>query len=283
MRSSLSSRILILAAIIIAALCGGGYLAWRSSRASTLEFLVRDAVSGQWVWDTTAIVGDREMRLYYQSDQGPATQIFTRLTPGDTVLQISAPSYSPVSIPLTLPRGATSIATPVDLVGYEIPGLARWVMFEEWVGNRIAVEMRPLDAGGKAVVNHPCLDLWVGARVSVQQSSASAVGGRSRGAELFRGEIQWEWDPTPESLFRYAALIPAASIRATSEPVWVIDYLVVVPDPRKIDRHEVKSIMDAALARPVDEVAERLEPLETEGLLRAYAYTSWGVDGGRRD
>jgi hypothetical protein len=271
---------LIAASIILASVAAGSSLTWLFSREVTLEFQVHDEVSGQWVWDATAVAEDREMRLYYQSDHGPKPQVFSRLTPGETRLEISAPSYITVSVPVMLRRGKNHVERPIELVGYEIPGLNRWIMFEEWVGNRIMVEMRPLDEDGRAVINHPSLDLWVAARISVQEGAPTDTSGGRRGAELFAGQIDWQWDSAPESLFRYTASIPAARIQPTSEPLWVIDYLVVVPDPRRVRRDRVQAIMGPALAAPADTIPALLESYERDGLFRSYSYTAWNVDGG---
>ena len=63
-------------------------------------------------------------------------------------------------------------------------------------------EFRPVNTAGTVILNHPCMDLWIGCRVSVQVKDGVPVreetpSGSSRGKELFRGEVPWKWDPAP--------------------------------------------------------------------------------------
>ncbi len=254
---------------------------------TTFEFVVRDAVSGNWVWNATFRLQGRVIRSHFQSDRGPRAQVFTRLQPGPATLEISAPSYVAQTIPVTLKRGANRLAEPVELVGYEIPDLAGWIIFEERAGNDIVQELRPVSAAGPAVLNHPTMDLWIGARISVQMKDGVPVReetdtGADRGEELFRGKLQWQWDAAPETNFRYGAAIPGAEIKANSDPYWVIDYLIVVPDPTVADAGEIDRIMEQVWDLPPEAVGARLEPHEKAGTLIAYQFTSWNVEGVRR-
>ena len=254
---------------------------------TTYEFVVRDAVSGNWVWDATFRLQGRVIRSHFQSDRGARPQVFTRLQPGQATLEISAPSYQTQTIPVTLKRGENRLAEPVELVGREIPELAQWIIFESWEGGDLVQELRPVSAAGPAVTNHPTLDLWIGARVSVQVQEGVPVReetdtGAARGEELFRGKLQWRWDAAPETTFRYGAAIPGAEIAASSAPYWVIDYLIVVPDPTVAGGGEIDRIMEQAWDMPPEEIAARLAPHEQAGTLTAYQFTSWNVAGGRR-
>jgi hypothetical protein len=253
---------------------------------TTLEFEVRDAVSKNWVWDASFGLQDRVIRSYFQSDRGPVPQVFTHLKPGEAILEIGAPSYVSQTIPVHLKRGENRLAEPIDLVGYEIPDLARWIIFEDRVGNDIVQEIRPVSSEGPAVLNHPCLDLWIGARVSVQiydglPAQEETEEGSQRGEELYKGILDWEWDAVPETTFRYSSFIPGSQIKANSDPYWVIDYLIVVPDPRKISREEVDRIMDKAWELPPEAIKTYLEPYKNEGTLTPYVFTSWNVEGAR--
>lgn len=254
---------------------------------TTYEFVVRDAVSGNWVWNATFRLQGRVIRSHFQSDRGPRPQVFTRLHPGPATLEISAPSYVAQTIPVTLKRGANRLAEPVELVGYEIPGLAEWIIFEERAGNDIVQELRPVSSAGPAVINHPAMDLWIGARISVQVKDGVPVReetdtGAARGEELYRGKLQWQWDATPETNFRYGAAIPGAEIKANSDPYWVIDYLIVVPDPTVADTGEIDRIMEQVWELPPEAIGARLESHEKAGSLVAYQVTSWNVEGVRR-
>nr|MQY76559.1 hypothetical protein [Spirochaeta sp.] len=203
----------------------------RISFDTTLEFQVRDAVSGNWIWDSTFKFQERVIRGFYQSDRGPIDYQFTHLETGNWDLQISAPAYQAVTIPVTIKKGANRIEEPIELAAYEIPNLDHFIMFEEKVGNDITVEIRPVGTDGRAVINHPSIDLWIGCRISEELKGGLYVQepteeGSERGKELFAGEIEWQWDPTPETTFRYSARIPGSRISNHGVPYRVIDYLL---------------------------------------------------------
>jgi hypothetical protein len=251
---------------------------------TTLEFVVRDAVSKAWVYDASLRLEGRLIRSHFQSDQGAEPQRFTHLKPGKATLQISAPAYQPVSHELTLKRGANSLPEPIELVGLEIPELKSFIMFEDLAGSDIKVEIRPVSKAGPAVLNHPCLDLWIGARMTVQLKNGLPVQeeteeGSTRGEELFRGRIEWKFDPYPETVFRYSALIPAAAIRPSQAPYRVVDYLVVLPQPLAIGKQELEAIMEKAWNLKPEEVEAYLRPYQEQGRLRVEVFTSWNVKG----
>lgn len=277
--------------VLIPALAGAGALAAAAAvyvaanpRDTTYEFVVRDAVSKNWVWDATFRLQGRVIRSHFQSDQGPRPQVFTRLRPGAATLEVSAPSYVPRTIPVTLRRGANRRAEPIELLGYEIPDLGGWVVFEERAGAGLVAELRPVSAAGPAVVNHPALDLWLGARISVQVIAGAparqeTAAGASRGAELYRGRLQWRWDAAPETTFRYRAAIPGAEIKANADPYWVIDYLIVVPNPTAPAAADLDRILEPIWDLPPTAIADYLAPYESAGALTAYRFTSWNVAG----
>jgi hypothetical protein len=206
---------------------------------TALVFLLQDSVSGGWVWDANVRLQDRLLVSYYQTDAGPVPQKLTHLEPGTSTLSITASGYAPVSIPVTLARGRNRLSVPVKMVGLEIPGLCGFSAFESIENGDIVAQLRPLDAAEKAIVNHPCIDVWVGCVVSEQVRSA-------RGAVLFRGAVRWAWDARPESLFRYSVRIRSAEMQDAPSLPRVVDYLVVVPDPLKLSRAQVEDIMARA-------------------------------------
>ncbi|MGQ9615884.1 MAG: carboxypeptidase-like regulatory domain-containing protein [Spirochaetota bacterium] len=251
---------------------------------TTLEFMVRDAVSKAWVWDASFRLQGRIIKAYYQSDRGPVPFVFSGLKPGKAELKISAPGYVPVTIPVELKRGKNRVDEPIDLVGYEIPGLSRFIIFEKREGNDFLLEIRPVSREGNAVMNHPCLDLWIGVRITVQMKDGLPVSvpverGSTRGDELYRGKIDWTFDPLPETIFRYSSRIYGSLIKPSGYPYWVIDYLIVVPDPRKVNPHEVQKIMEKAFALPPETIDKYLEPYSKLGVLTPYYFTSWNVRG----
>lgn len=252
---------------------------------TTLEFTFRDGVSKSWVWDATLKIQDRIIRSYYQSDAGPRSYRFTNLKPGQAILEITAPSYVPLSLPVELERGKNVLAEPVEMFGYEIPDLDHFVIFEDLDGNDIVSEIRPVGSDGRAILNHPCMDLWIGCLVSTQVKEGLYVqepteSGSFRGEVLFQGRIDYEFDSLPETTFRYHSRIPVARLGASPAPYLVIDYLIVLPDPRKITRDEIDALMSRAgsLSEPEALIAV-LDSQQDK--LSYHIYTSWNVERGR--
>jgi len=273
-----------LAIVVVLAAVALVVYAAMNPKDTTLEFLVRDAVSKGWVYDAVFKLEGREIRSHFQSDQGPVLQRFTHLKPGKATLELSAPDYQSVSRDLELKRGRNQLAEPIDMVGLEIPELKSFIMFEDLVGSDIQVQIRPVSKAGPAVVNHPCIDLWIGARVTVQMKGglpvqAETEQGSVRGEELFRGRIDWKFDPYPETVFRYSATIPGAKIKPTKAPYWVVDYLVVLPSPLAITKQELESIMDKTWSLKPEEVEPYLKPYAEQKKLRVETFTSWNVKG----
>jgi hypothetical protein len=274
-----------IAVIVIAALtaaCAGAVLAVLWLRMdTTFEFKVRDSVSGKWVWDAAMKLQSRAIIGYYQSDAAPIAYRFTRLTPGKATLEIAADSYQPVSIPLSLRRGANRLEKPIDMIGLGIPDLTKFYLFESWDAGDIASQLRPVNSAGTAVLNHPCIDLWIGCRVSVQMKNGAPAReesetGSSRGTELFRGSIAWKWDPAPETQFRYSARIPGAQIKADPSDYRVIDYLIVAPNPLAISRAELEQLMARVYA--MNDASAVAAALDAEkGRLAYFIDTTWNM------
>ena len=282
----MKTRRVLIPVLIIAAIVAVAVVVYVTMNPgdTTYEFVVRDAVSKDWIWDATFSLQGRLIRSHFQSDRGPLPQVFTHLKPGEATLEVSAPYYVPQSVQVSLKRGENLRDEPIDLVGYEIPDLVKWIIFEDRVGNDIVQEIRPVSSQGPAVLNHPCLDLWIGARISVQvydglPAQEETEEGSVRGEQLYKGVLDWQWDATPETTFRYSSSIPGSQIKANSDPYWVIDYLIVVPDPRKASREEIDRIMEEAWDLSPEAIQAYLEPYKNEGLLTPYVFTSWNVEG----
>jgi hypothetical protein len=272
--------LLVLAAFVV--VCTVAVLAALWLRVDTsLEFKVRDAVSGKWVWDAAMKLQGRTIIGFYQSDAAPITYRFTHLRPGRATVEIAADSYQPVSVPVILKRGANRLEKPIDMIGLRIPDLARFYIFEGWDGGDIRAEIRPVNSQATAVLNHPCMDLWIGCRVSVQTKNGvptreETEEGSSRGEELFRGQLAWSWDPAPETQFRYSARIPVAKLRQHPSDYRAIDYLIIEPDPLAITRAELEQLMSRVYA--MDDPAAVAAALDAEkGRLRYFFDTSWNV------
>jgi hypothetical protein len=193
-------------------------------------------------------IQDRGMRGYFQSDSGEFVFRFTRLKPGVATLDLSAPGYASESIPLKLKRGTNALDGPIGLTGLGIPDLNRFFIFEHAAVEGIACELRPVDSSGMAILNHPCMDLWIGCSVYTQlQDGVPALeeseDGSTRGRLLYRGRIPWTWDPAPETQFRYTALIPNIAVSWDASPYLIVDYLIVEPKPDAISGVELDELM----------------------------------------
>jgi len=263
----------------VAALAALLCLAGCAETRLTLQLV--DASSGAWVWDATLRLQDRTIRSFYQSDAGPLPMEFTHLTPGPHELIISAPGYAGRTLQLTLKRGANRLEEPVRLRGIAIPGLTHVSVFERPENGRIVAELHPIDAAGKAVLNHPCLPLWVECRIYVQVKGGVPVQeatetGSERGTLVFEGRLHPAFDSAPEKTYRYSAQIPGAAFGNAAGPFRVIDYLIVVPDPRVLSPEALTELMDRVWAlRDQRAMASALD--RERGRLQFYFDSSWNV------
>jgi len=250
---------------------------------TTLAFTLRDRVGKHWVWDAKITIQNRVIRSFYQSDRGPVEYKFTGLEEGEATLSITAPNYQAVSLPVDLSRRENRIEEPIELIGYEIPGLSHFIVFEEWENRDLLLELRPVGEDGTAIINHPCLDLWIGVKLSAQVKDGAYVRepteeGSYRGEELFLGKAEWEWDPSPETIFRYHARISSKKISSTRAPYWVMDYLIIVPDPRQITTAEIDSFMQKA--PQFNDEEELIAFLESgKDKFRYFFDTLWNIEG----
>ena len=267
-------------------ICVAIFAAFWLSRETTLDVQVRDSVSGRWVWDLAMRVQGREIYGYYQSDAGLMTYRFHRLSPGRATLEVAAPSYQGMQVPVDLRKGAKNlIEKPIELVGTGIPDLVRFYVFETVGAADIFAQLRPTDSKGSAILNHPCMDLWVGSRVYIQMKNGLPTGrveekGSTRGEEVFRGKIAWAWDPAPETQFRYTAHIPRSSIRAATGSYLAIDYLIVEPNPQEITRAGLDDLMGRIFT--LRDTAEMTAALDAQkGKVRYFLDTSWNVKAGQ--
>lgn len=250
-----------------------------------LAFTVEDAVSKSWVWDATITLQNREIRSYYQSNRGPVQMTFTHLKAGRATLEVEAPNYVSVSMPVRIHLGNNVITKPIAMVGYRIPDLSSFAMFERQTKTGLSVQMRPVNSAGHVITELPCLDLWVGVLVSEEMKDGRPVlsatdSGAVRGSVLFRGKIDWSWDPSPSQSFRYNASIPYSRFAAQDVSYLVADYLVVVPDPRKISSSALDALMKSApdFTSSAD-LRRYLDANRGADRYRYFFSTSWNVPG----
>ncbi|MGA2973725.1 MAG: hypothetical protein ABSF77_00270 [Spirochaetia bacterium] len=280
------ARILVIASSAALLVCAAILSALWLGRETTLDVQVCDSVSGRWVYDLAMRIQGREMYGYYQSDAGLMICRFHHLSPGRAVLEVAAPSYEGVQVPVILRKGAKNrIEKPIALVGTGIPDLTHIYVFETVGPADIAAQLRPTNSKGTAILNHPCMDLWIGCRAYIQMKNGLPVQrteetGSTRGEEIFRGKIDWAWDPAPETQFRYTARIPRSAIAAPPGSYLAIDYLIVEPNPQEIGRAELDDLMGGIFA--LRDTAEMTAALDREkGKLSYFLDTSWNLKGGQ--
>jgi len=217
-----------------------------------LQIMVVDSVSKAWVWNADITIDGKYTRAFYQSDSGTRTYTFTNLAPGTYDLTIKAASYTPKTIPVKIQSGKNVIAAPIELTGYEIPGIKEMFVYKDRDADNLLLSPRPLDKDGKGIGTHPCLNMWFGLRISVQMKNGVFVKepneiGSDRGEELFSGKLEWKWDPYPDEYYRYKITLPKVKVKKHNAPYNVYDYVIVLPDPRKIAKAELDSQMDQAI------------------------------------
>ena len=218
-----------------------GVMILRTGSTATLSFEILDANSKNWVWDTTTRLQNRVVHGYYAT-----TYHFTKLRPGTFDLAVSAPYYEPAKVKVHIRAGQDNQVVPVLLLGYGIPGFSRFTLTVDRTMRGLELKLNPMDADGNLIKIFPCVDLKIAVRVFVE--NVGGIPARepvSEGAEhvikLFEGNIDWTWNPATDAVFRYSALIPGVS--PTTAPYIVVDYVVLLPDPRKISSPEVDLLM----------------------------------------
>ena len=248
---------------------------------TTLEFQARDAISKAWVYDFTAVLQNRTIRGFYQSDSGLSVYRFKKLQRGTWEMKVTAPFYGERTVPINLKRGKNVLDEPVEMEGYTIPGLKRFYVFSEPKNGDLVLELRPVGSDGRAIVNHPCLDIWIGCRVSVQIKDGVFIQeptreGSTYGTVLFSGQVPWEWDPAPHITFRYRATLSLDEVKSHQAPYWVLDYLIIVADPRKISRDTIDTIVGRDVyGAGFQELGTALDSYSDE--LQYFIYRSWNV------
>lgn len=269
--------LILLVLVVLLLVAAAPVLLPRMRRATTLEFQVRDAVSRAWVWDFEARIQDRVINGFFQSDRDLKTYRFTDLQPGSAVLEISAPSYMPVEIPLELGRGVNTFDTPIAMSGYEIPDLETFLAFERVQGAGWEISLRPVSSENRAVLLHPALDIRVGARVTQWESDlAPDVANLETGPTLYEGLLRWRWDSIPETQFRYLLDLPFSVLSRSDFSAVTIEYVILVPDPRSGTSGADLEVIAQALMKMERQEIDRFLDTPREGF-SVYTDVSWNV------
>ncbi len=238
------SRVIAIVAVLVVGIAGGCVVFWARSPA-VLTFEVRDAASKSWVWNSTIRLQDRVIRGFYSTSFR-----FTHLRPGTFDLTVSAPDYQPASVHVRIGPGRRSTIAPLSLVGYEIPDFSRLVVTANRAARGLELELNPVDANGNLIEVFPCIDLRIAVRVSIELKGGTpalvpSAEGAERGTRLFEGKVDWTWNAAPDAVYRYSAVVPG--IFPDAAPYLAVDYVVLVPDLRKISSQEVDSLMNEVL------------------------------------
>ncbi len=269
----LGAAVLIVGAVLVVALLT------TTSFDTVLEFSVKDINSEEWVYDADIRLQNRLIRGYFDTKYR-----FTHLDPGDAVLKITAPSYDPVEIAVKLKRGKNVLEEPDAMVGLEIPDLSHFIIMEDVEEGHLVSEVRPVGTNGQAVVNHPSLGIRIFARITAQMldgaySYEPSDAGAERGEELFTGALTTEWDASPGTVFRWTTRLPLEKIKKSKALYWVVDYLLLIPNPKQIEKQELDSLVKELPEKTTPEALKAY--LDTfEGKLDYYFFPSWNVAAG---
>ncbi len=147
-------------------------------------------------------------------------------------------------------RAAAALLPPFPWWATRYPAFRASLATANQAARGLELELNPLDASGNLIEVFPCIDLKVAVRVSIELKGGAAAlapsaGGAERGTKLFQGKVDWTWNPAPDAVYRYRAVVPG--ILPVPSPYVVVDYVVLVPDPRKISPREVDDLMNGLL------------------------------------
>jgi hypothetical protein len=276
-----SIRSIAIFAVVFLLVFSVGIILLIKTGETTLSFAVRDANSGAWVWDTEITLQDKIMKTYYQSSDGKGEFLFTHLTPGPNEMIVDAPSYIPETVPLNLKRGENRFNDIIYLQGYEIPGLDRFLIFETFSERGVELEIRPINGSGSTIYHHPFLEIFIGAHITALEEQTTITGEKRimRGEILFSGLLDVHYSTEVGQRFQYDVHIPRDRILTDRSNEWIIDYVILVPDPRIADSAIVAESLEGADFTSFDSVLQELHHNYSDGI-DSYVYTSWAVDGG---
>ena len=275
----------LLATVIIIAVLGiiafTAYLA-NISFDTTVEFRLQDVNSKASVRDATIKLQNRVIFNYFDE-----VLRFSNLKPGEYNIEISAPNYIGKTIPVKINNGINIIEDPIDLIGIEIPNLASFNISVKPIDSGLQLAIIPLivtkgaNDSYESRLNYPCLDIKVGIRIYEQIEDGQYVQeetetGSDRGQELYSGYLAWDWDSNPQAAFRYSVKVPKENIKETEAPYWVIDSLIIVPNPQQINEQELYQILAGIEdITDVDELETYFKPYESK--LRFFYESYWNI------
>ncbi|MBN2534827.1 MAG: hypothetical protein JXB88_18240 [Spirochaetales bacterium] len=210
---------------------------------TTLEIRVLDAVSKSWVYNSTIRFQNRVIRGFKS-----LTYTFRNVKTGRHILSVSAPYYESKELPVSIHPGKNRLQDPLELTGHTIPGMDSISIFEKKQDDDMFIDIRLVGKNGHAIVDHPCLPVRILTRISVQLVNKEYEYYREgmsleRGKLLYFGEAEWTWNPGLTATYRYAASIPLGEIAGTPAPYWIIDYLVLIPNPLAITPEQIESVV----------------------------------------
>ncbi|MBN1698763.1 MAG: carboxypeptidase regulatory-like domain-containing protein [Spirochaetales bacterium] len=242
----------VITTIVLIALTGLAVIAFFLFPAigkTTLRLTVMDAVSRSWVYNSSITIQNRVIRGFKST-----VFSFSDLKPGTYPLVVTAPYYTMAETGLTIHPGENILTDPILLSGYEIPDLDDIALFEGKKDDTLELDFRLVRPDGHAVVNHPCLPVVIYCRISEQTDTGQ------RGDIIYAAPVPWHWNTSLTETYRYEVAIPLDDIGKSQAPYWIMDYLVLFPDPRTIGEDEIKKIiLTAQEMKDIDSIASYLD------------------------
>jgi hypothetical protein len=216
-----------------------------------LTVTVLDTASKSWVYESNITIQNRVIRGFKTT-----TFTFHNLKPGKHLRSVSAPHYDSKAVEVNLHPGTNILEDAVELTGYEIPDLDDIALFEGKKDDTMILDFRLVGSDGHAVTNHPCLPITIYCQISEQHDDDVP----RRGETLYADSVDWTWNTALTETYRYTAGIPLRNITKTLAPYWVVDYLILFPDPRKIEEEEIEGIVRKAKElQDIQAIADHLD------------------------
>jgi hypothetical protein len=178
-------RLAIIAAVALAA-GAGAWLGAARPKTFLLTGEVADAGNGMAVYGAQVRFGDRSTRLFTAKE--------FRLTLPDRspgTLEVQAPGYRDESREVT-PRGRVTRVT-VALQGREVAGLAGILVWGEWEGDTLRLDIRLTGRDGTTIEHVPVLPFRGEVRIAENRGSTDRP---VRGTILFEGQPPLTFDPS---------------------------------------------------------------------------------------
>lgn len=170
----------------ISGLVAGAFFLILRQETSSISGQIFDAVSGMPVYGARVTFGNKSINLYLSKEFQ-----LTDLPRGKGTLQVTAPGFYEEVQTFILTGKKMDISIP--LRGKEVPGLGGVLIWGEWEGDDLRLDIRLTTPEGRGIEYFPALLFDAEVRITENLGTPQApVGGRL----LFDGNPQLYFDPS---------------------------------------------------------------------------------------